>query len=98
MDFKPVSGSFQVNPPHCEELIDAALSHIDKLLSESMEPLRYYDTKIEIFFLFILKLISASLYSCQNGKVFPNWRKIFIDVVLWWFWVWHMNIVMAINI
>lgn len=40
LDFKPVSGSFQVNPPHCEELIDAALLHIDKLLSESMEPLR----------------------------------------------------------
>ncbi|KAM7355341.1 phosphorylated CTD-interacting factor 1 isoform 2-T2 [Cochliomyia hominivorax] len=41
LDFKPVSGSFQVNPPHCEELIDAALLHIDKLLSESMEPLSF---------------------------------------------------------
>ncbi|XP_075159850.1 phosphorylated CTD-interacting factor 1 [Haematobia irritans] len=41
LDFKPVSGSFQVNPPHCEELIDAALAHVDKLLSESMEPLSF---------------------------------------------------------
>ncbi|XP_073842629.1 phosphorylated CTD-interacting factor 1 isoform X2 [Musca autumnalis] len=41
LDFKPVSGSFQVNPPHCEELIDAALQHVDKLLSESMEPLSF---------------------------------------------------------
>ncbi|XP_065360559.1 mRNA (2'-O-methyladenosine-N(6)-)-methyltransferase isoform X1 [Calliphora vicina] len=41
LDFKPVSGSFQVNPPHCEELIDASLLHIDKLLSETMEPLSF---------------------------------------------------------
>uniref|UniRef100_A0A1A9V576 WW domain-containing protein n=1 Tax=Glossina austeni TaxID=7395 RepID=A0A1A9V576_GLOAU len=41
LDFKPVSGSFQVNPPHCEELIDAALIHIDKLLNDSMEPLSF---------------------------------------------------------
>ncbi|XP_036326773.1 mRNA (2'-O-methyladenosine-N(6)-)-methyltransferase [Rhagoletis pomonella] len=41
LDFKPVSGSFQVNPPHCEELIDRALHHIDKLLTDSMEPLSF---------------------------------------------------------
>ncbi|XP_055906291.1 mRNA (2'-O-methyladenosine-N(6)-)-methyltransferase [Eupeodes corollae] len=41
LDFKPVSGSFQVNPPHVEELIDAALLHIDKLLTDSMEPLSF---------------------------------------------------------
>ncbi|EDW80172.1 uncharacterized protein Dwil_GK23609 [Drosophila willistoni] len=41
LDFKPVSGSFQVNPPHCEELIEACLSHIDKLLTDTMEPLSF---------------------------------------------------------
>lgn len=40
LEFKPVSGSFQVNPPHVDELIDAALMHIDKLLIDSNEPLR----------------------------------------------------------
>lgn len=40
LDFKPVSGSFQVYPPHCEELIDATLQHIDRLLTDSVEPLR----------------------------------------------------------
>ncbi|KAH8300541.1 hypothetical protein KR018_011962 [Drosophila ironensis] len=41
LDFKPVSGSFQVNPPHCEELIEACLLHIDKLLTDTMEPLSF---------------------------------------------------------
>ncbi|XP_037933775.1 mRNA (2'-O-methyladenosine-N(6)-)-methyltransferase [Teleopsis dalmanni] len=41
LDFKPVSGSFQVHPPHCEELIDASLAHIDKLLTDSLEPLSF---------------------------------------------------------
>ncbi|EDV97628.1 mRNA (2'-O-methyladenosine-N(6)-)-methyltransferase [Drosophila grimshawi] len=41
LDFKPVSGSFQVNPPQCEELMDACLIHIDKLLTDSMEPLSF---------------------------------------------------------
>ncbi|XP_043648084.1 mRNA (2'-O-methyladenosine-N(6)-)-methyltransferase [Drosophila teissieri] len=41
LDFKPVSGSFQVNPPHCEELIEASLLHIDKLLTDTMEPLSF---------------------------------------------------------
>ncbi|ALC44779.1 CG11399 [Drosophila busckii] len=41
LEFKPVSGSFQVNPPHCEELLDACLLHIDKLLTDSMEPLSF---------------------------------------------------------
>lgn len=37
-----MSGSFVVNPPiHCTELIDAALNHIDRLLSESSEPLSF---------------------------------------------------------
>nr|XP_040234550.2 mRNA (2'-O-methyladenosine-N(6)-)-methyltransferase [Anopheles coluzzii] len=41
LDFKPVSGSFQVNPPYCEELIDASLQHIDRLLTDSVEPLSF---------------------------------------------------------
>ncbi|XP_055691338.1 mRNA (2'-O-methyladenosine-N(6)-)-methyltransferase [Lutzomyia longipalpis] len=41
LDFKPISGSFQVHPPYCEELIDATLQHIDKLLTESSEPLSF---------------------------------------------------------
>ncbi|KAH8378798.1 hypothetical protein KR009_001428 [Drosophila setifemur] len=41
LDFKPVSGSFQVNPPHCEELIESSLLHIDKLLTDTMEPLSF---------------------------------------------------------
>lgn len=46
LEFKPVSGSFQVNPPFCEELIDATLQHIERLLTDSPEPLRYYYFKI----------------------------------------------------
>lgn len=41
LEFKPVSGSFQVNPPYCEELIDGTLQHIDRLLFESQEPLSF---------------------------------------------------------
>ncbi|GAB0090043.1 mRNA (2'-O-methyladenosine-N(6)-)-methyltransferase [Sergentomyia squamirostris] len=41
LEFKPFSGSFQVNPPYCEELIDATLQHIDKLLTDSPEPLSF---------------------------------------------------------
>lgn len=29
-----------MNPPMCEELIDASLQHIERLLAESQEPLR----------------------------------------------------------
>lgn len=41
LEFKPISGSFQVNPPYCEELIDATLQHIDRILSDSQEPLSF---------------------------------------------------------
>uniref|UniRef100_A0A182SG23 PCIF1 WW domain-containing protein n=1 Tax=Anopheles maculatus TaxID=74869 RepID=A0A182SG23_9DIPT len=41
LDFKPVSGSFQVNPPYCEELIDASLQHIDRLLTDSADALSF---------------------------------------------------------
>lgn len=40
LEFKPVSGSFEVNPPYCEELIDATIQHIERLLTDSVEPLR----------------------------------------------------------
>ncbi|XP_060845063.1 mRNA (2'-O-methyladenosine-N(6)-)-methyltransferase [Rhopalosiphum padi] len=42
LDLNAVSGSFVVNPPiHCDDLIEAALNHIDRLLSESSEPLSF---------------------------------------------------------
>lgn len=41
LDFYPLAGSFQVNPPLCEELIEETLQHIDRLLTDSMEPLRW---------------------------------------------------------
>jgi len=42
LDLNAVSGSFMVNPPiHCDDLIDATLNHIDRLLSESSEPLSF---------------------------------------------------------
>ncbi|XP_014223431.1 phosphorylated CTD-interacting factor 1 isoform X1 [Trichogramma pretiosum] len=40
-DFRPVSGSFQVNPPYCEELMDAMITHIESVLSDSSEPLSF---------------------------------------------------------
>lgn len=42
LDLNAVSGSFVVNPPiHCDDLIDATLNHIDRLLSESSDPLSF---------------------------------------------------------
>lgn len=41
LEFYPSRGSFQCNPPYCEELIDATLQHIDRLLSESNYPLSF---------------------------------------------------------
>ncbi|KAG5675320.1 hypothetical protein PVAND_005231 [Polypedilum vanderplanki] len=41
LEFYPTKGSFQANPPFCEELIDASLQHIDRLLSESNYPLSF---------------------------------------------------------
>ncbi|XP_070492618.1 mRNA (2'-O-methyladenosine-N(6)-)-methyltransferase [Chironomus tepperi] len=41
LDFYPTKGSFQANPPFCEELIDATLQHIDRLLSDSNYPLSF---------------------------------------------------------
>ncbi|XP_013792138.1 phosphorylated CTD-interacting factor 1-like, partial [Limulus polyphemus] len=39
--FYPVSGSFEANPPFCEELMEAVIDHFERLLSESQEPLSF---------------------------------------------------------
>ena len=41
LDFFPISGSFEANPPFCEELMDAMVSHFEKLLESSSEPLSF---------------------------------------------------------
>uniref|UniRef100_F6XRK5 mRNA (2'-O-methyladenosine-N(6)-)-methyltransferase n=1 Tax=Monodelphis domestica TaxID=13616 RepID=F6XRK5_MONDO len=41
LDFYPLSGSFEANPPFCEELMDAMVSHFEKLLESSPEPLSF---------------------------------------------------------
>lgn len=41
LDFFPVSGSFEANPPFCEELMDAMVTHFEKLLESSKEPLSF---------------------------------------------------------
>ena len=41
LDFKPASGSFEANPPFCEELMDTMVTHFERLLSESAEPLSF---------------------------------------------------------
>ena len=44
LDLKIVSGSFIANPPHCEELIEAAIAHFERCLSESDDPLSFIVT------------------------------------------------------
>ncbi|KAI4503022.1 hypothetical protein M0802_002066 [Mischocyttarus mexicanus] len=41
LDFRPVSGSFQANPPYCEELMEAMVNHFERLLADSAEPLSF---------------------------------------------------------
>ncbi|XP_062835323.1 mRNA (2'-O-methyladenosine-N(6)-)-methyltransferase [Anolis carolinensis] len=41
LEFFPISGSFEANPPFCEELMDAMVSHFEKLLGASSEPLSF---------------------------------------------------------
>ncbi|GLH02986.1 Phosphorylated CTD-interacting factor 1 [Gryllus bimaculatus] len=41
LDFKPVSGSFEANPPFCEELMEAMVNHFERLLADSPEPLSF---------------------------------------------------------
>ncbi|XP_042909271.1 mRNA (2'-O-methyladenosine-N(6)-)-methyltransferase [Parasteatoda tepidariorum] len=40
-NFFPVCGSFEANPPYCEELLESAILHFEKLLSSSQEPLSF---------------------------------------------------------
>ncbi|XP_073809092.1 mRNA (2'-O-methyladenosine-N(6)-)-methyltransferase isoform X2 [Danio rerio] len=39
--FSPASGSFEANPPFCEELMDAMVTHFEDLLGRSSEPLSF---------------------------------------------------------
>uniref|UniRef100_A0A8C4GXW1 mRNA (2'-O-methyladenosine-N(6)-)-methyltransferase n=1 Tax=Dicentrarchus labrax TaxID=13489 RepID=A0A8C4GXW1_DICLA len=41
LSFCPVSGSFEANPPFCEELMDAMVTHFEGLLDQSSEPLSF---------------------------------------------------------
>uniref|UniRef100_A0AAY4EIQ0 mRNA (2'-O-methyladenosine-N(6)-)-methyltransferase n=1 Tax=Denticeps clupeoides TaxID=299321 RepID=A0AAY4EIQ0_9TELE len=41
LSFSPVSGSFEANPPFCEELMDAMVTHFETLLDHSTEPLSF---------------------------------------------------------
>lgn len=41
LDFRPISGSFQANPPYCEELMEAMVNHFERLLADSAEPLSF---------------------------------------------------------
>merc|ERR1719411_1791949 len=41
LEFKPHCGSFEANPPFCEELMDAVVTHFERLLDESLEPLSF---------------------------------------------------------
>ncbi|RZC40392.1 phosphorylated CTD-interacting factor 1 [Asbolus verrucosus] len=41
LQLKAVSGSFEAHPPYCEELMEAAVNHMERLLNESPEPLSF---------------------------------------------------------
>ncbi|ESO96929.1 hypothetical protein LOTGIDRAFT_115378 [Lottia gigantea] len=41
LNFFPKSGSFEANPPFCEELMEAMVDHFENLLHESNEPLSF---------------------------------------------------------
>lgn len=41
LQFHPLSGSFEANPPFCEELIEAMIDHFESLLSKATEPLSF---------------------------------------------------------
>ncbi|XP_067856842.1 mRNA (2'-O-methyladenosine-N(6)-)-methyltransferase isoform X1 [Heptranchias perlo] len=41
LTFSPVSGSFEANPPFGEELMDSMVTHMEKLLGSSSEPLSF---------------------------------------------------------
>ncbi|KAJ8401340.1 hypothetical protein AAFF_G00385710 [Aldrovandia affinis] len=41
LNFCPASGSFEANPPFCEELMDTMVTHFEELLKRSNEPLSF---------------------------------------------------------
>ncbi|XP_019764323.2 mRNA (2'-O-methyladenosine-N(6)-)-methyltransferase [Dendroctonus ponderosae] len=41
LNLKALSGSFQANPPYCEELMEAAVIHMEGLLDDTLEPLSF---------------------------------------------------------
>lgn len=41
LEFRPHCGSFEANPPFCEELMDATIVHFEKLLEDTLEPLSF---------------------------------------------------------
>uniref|UniRef100_A0A8C1SI10 mRNA (2'-O-methyladenosine-N(6)-)-methyltransferase n=1 Tax=Cyprinus carpio TaxID=7962 RepID=A0A8C1SI10_CYPCA len=41
LSFSPASGSFEANPPFCEEFMDAMVTHLEDLLERSSEPLSF---------------------------------------------------------
>ncbi|KAM4613199.1 mRNA (2'-O-methyladenosine-N(6)-)-methyltransferase isoform 2-T4 [Polymixia lowei] len=41
LSFSPASGSFEANPPFCEEFMDAMVTHFEDLLERSSEPLSF---------------------------------------------------------
>lgn len=41
LNFYPMSGSFQANPPDCQELVEATIIHFEKMLENSIEPLSF---------------------------------------------------------
>ncbi|XP_063973188.1 mRNA (2'-O-methyladenosine-N(6)-)-methyltransferase isoform X1 [Diachasmimorpha longicaudata] len=41
LDFRPITGSFEANPPYCEELMEAMVNHFERLLADSTDPLSF---------------------------------------------------------
>ncbi|CAL8102082.1 unnamed protein product [Orchesella dallaii] len=41
LDYKPVTGSFQMNPPFSEDLMDAAITHAENLLAGTKESISF---------------------------------------------------------
>lgn len=41
LELRPVSGSMVAHPPYCEELLEASLRHMERLLQDSAEPLSF---------------------------------------------------------
>ncbi|EFX70511.1 hypothetical protein DAPPUDRAFT_61197, partial [Daphnia pulex] len=40
-EFEPTSGSFQANPPFCQEVINRMMTHFERILSSSNDPLSF---------------------------------------------------------